>query len=245
MKFANKVAVIAMAGGEGVIGMAIAEEFHQHGAKIAVFGDSDELLNTLTQTLGGDILTFKGEVKNNQNLGDFYQQVKEKYDHIDILVVNAGIAKLKPFAEVDEMFFIEQFIVNAKGSFFCINLALPLLVDGGNVIVTSSVAATKGFAGSTVYGPSKAAVKALIRPLSVELAPRNIRVNAISPGPIDSVLEALQASEAEKMQIMQMVPLRRMGQSSEVAKLAMFLASDEAAYITGDDILIDGGLSQA
>jgi len=246
-KLQNKVAVIT--GGNSGIGLAIANSFNEEGAELALFGRNEKTLNQAASTIGNGTIVVQGDVTNLSDLDKLFDEVKSKYGKIDTLVVNAGGGKFVPIENVDEELFDEINDTNFKGAYFTIQKALPLLKEGSTVILVSSVANVKGIAGMTVYSASKAAVRSLARTLAAELAPKGIRVNSLSPGPIDTpIFNRLGIPEKDvdktKEQFSSMVPLQRLADASEIASVALFLASQDSSFVTGADIAADGGLAQ-
>lgn len=243
----NRVAVIT--GGNSGIGRSIATAFKEKGADVAIFGRNPETLRTTAEELGDDTLTVQGDVTNLEDLDRLFEAVGERFGRIDALIVNAGGANMRPFAETDEESFDYQVGTNFKGAFFTIQKALPLLKEGSSVIITSSAASSKGYPGLSVYGAAKAAVRSLARTLAAELAPLGIRVNVLSPGPIDTpIFDRLGIPAENKDEAIEsfrnLVPLGRIGQPDEIAKAVLFLASSEASYIVGADLAVDGGMAQ-
>ena len=241
--------VVVITGGNSGIGAAIAQDFAETGAKVVIFGRNGETLEATRERLGSDTLAVQGDVTRPADLDRLFAETKARFGRIDTLVVNAGIGKVRPFEEADEAHFDQTMDINVKGAYFTAQKALPLLADGGTITFISSVVNVKGFPGFSVYNASKAAVRSLVRTLAAELAPRNIRVNSLSPGPVetpifdrmglpeDGVDETVQA-------FVSMVPLQRIGRPEEIAATVAFLASDGAGFITGADIPVDGGLTQ-
>lgn len=238
----GKTAVIT--GGNSGIGLSIAQLFVDEGASVVVSGRNETTLASAGQQLGGASTTVKADVRN---LADLDAVVAAANGKIDVLVVNAGGAQVRPIEMVDEDTFDLQQETNFKGAFFTIQKALPYLGEGSSVIITSSVANVKGMPGMSVYGASKAAVRSLTRTLAAELAPKGIRVNTISPGPIETPIfnrvgiPEEHLDEARKG-FESMVPLGRFGQPEDIAEAALFLAN--ANYVTGIDLPVDGGLAQ-
>ncbi len=178
-----------------------------------------------------------------------YSFVKEKYGKIDVLYINHGIARFSPFTEVDESTFDEVMNVNVKGVFFNVQKAFPLLSSGASVILTTSIAASKGFAETAVYAASKAAVRNLARTLAAELLDKNIRVNALAPGSIDTpIFENMgmpsEAQKETKAFFESIIPMKRLGHADEIAAPAVFLASDESSFMTGFELVVDGGVTE-
>ena len=246
-KLPKKVAVIT--GGNSGIGLAIAKSFSKEGADLVLFGRNEASLNNAASEIGNGTITVQGDVTNLSDLDNLFDEVKSKHGKIDTLVVNAGGGKFMPIENVDEEHFDEISNTNFKGAYFTVQKALPLLKEGSTIILISSIANVKGIAGMTVYSATKAAVRSLARTLAAELAPRGIRVNSLSPGPIDTpIIYRLGIPEGDvdktKEQFTSMVPLQRMGDASEMASVALFLATNDSSYVTGADIAADGGLAQ-
>lgn len=246
MKLEKKVAVIT--GGNSGIGRAIAEEFKNEGASVVVLGRNQETLNETAQVLGDGHLAVQGDVSSLADLDRLFAQVKETYGRIDVLVANAGIAPTAPMDKVDEDFFDKLFDINVKGLFFTVQKALPLLSEGASVILNASSVTHRGMPGLSVYGATKAAVRYFARALGAELLPRGVRVNALSPGPIETPIFGRMGLPQEQLDemaagILQTVPMARFGKSEEMAKAALFLASDDSSYVVGLDLLADGGFA--
>ncbi len=246
-KLSNKVAVIT--GGNSGIGLAIAKEFTEQNANVVIFGRNQDTLDKAISEISNGTLAVQGDVRNTQDLDKLFQLVKDKYGKIDTLVVNAGGAKMAPIEYVTEELFDEINDINYKGAYFTVQKALPLMSTGSSVTLISSVANIKGFAGMSVYSASKAAVRSLARTFAAELAPRGIRINSLSPGPIDTPifnrigLPEEQIDDAKKSFASQ-VPMQRMARPEEMASVALFLASEDSSYVNGADIAADGGLAQ-
>lgn len=246
MKLENKVAVIT--GGNSGIGRAIAEEFANQGAKVVVFGRNQSTLDDTTKALGDGHLAVQGDVANLADLDHLFGQVKEHYGRVDVIVANAGIATPGPIDQVDEAFFDKTFNINVKGLFFTVQKALPLLSEGASIVFNASAVTYRGMPGLSLYGASKAAVRYLSRGLSAELLPRGIRVNTLSPGPIETPIYGRMGLpedqlEAMSQDILATVPMGRFGSAEEMAKAALFLASDDSSYVVGADLLADGGFA--
>lgn len=247
MKLAGKTAVIT--GGNSGIGLAAAKLFAQEGAQVAILGRDDKTLAACAQELGDQAVTYQTDVSSVSQIDDAAQQIAAKFGKIDVLFANAGIAEFAPMEAIDEAFFDKTFAINVKGLYFTTQKFAPLLRDQGAVLFTSSVVNEKGWMGTSVYSASKAAVRSLARTLAAELQPRNIRVNAISPGPIDTPIYGRLGMSQEAVQqmaddVLAKTPMHRFGAADEVARVALFLASDDASYITGSEVAVDGGLGQ-
>src|ERR1700741_2865396 len=183
-RLTGKVAVVT--GGNSGIGLATAKRFREDGARVAISGRDQKTLDQAVRTIGGDVLAVRADVSKLGDLDKFYKAVVEKFGKIDIIFANAGIAKFAPFSDSTEALFDETFDINVKGVFFTIQKALPLLNDGASIIINSSVVNETGAAGTSVYAATKAAVRSFARTLTTELVDRNIRVNVVSPGPIQT-----------------------------------------------------------
>ena len=246
-KLEGKVAVIT--GGSSGIGLATAKRFVDEGAHVVITGRREEELKKAAASIKTNVTTVVGDVSRLEDLDRLYAIVKEKHGHIDILFANAGGGTVAPLATATESHFDKIFDVNVKGLFFTVQKALPLFKDGGSIILTSSNANVLGVPAFTAYAASKAAVRSFARGWTMELKDRKIRVNSMSPGPIETqALEkaGLTAEQAEQAaaQFASQVPLGRRGKPEEVAAVVVFLASDESSYITGVDLAVDGGMAQ-
>lgn len=241
--------IIVITGGNSGIGAAIAQEFADGGARVVIFGRNADTLEATRDRLGGDTLAVRGDVTRAEDLDRLFAETKERFGRIDHLVVNAGIGKMRPVAEADEAHYDQTMDINVKGAFFTVQKALPLLSKGGTITITSSVVNVKGFAGLSVYNASKAAVRSLVRTLAAELAPQGIRVNSVSPGPIETpIFDRMDIPEDgvedTVSAFVSMVPLQRIGKPEEVAATVGFLTTPGAGFITGIDLPVDGGLTQ-
>jgi NAD(P)-dependent dehydrogenase (short-subunit alcohol dehydrogenase family) len=245
----GKVAVIT--GGTSGIGLATAQRFVDEGAYVFITGRRQSELDVAVNQIGKNVTGVQGDVSNLADLDRLYATVKEQKGRIDILFANAGVGELVPMGEISEAHFDKIFSVNVKGLLFTVQKALPLFQDGGggSIILTASVGGSKGNPASSVYGASKAAVRSFARTWTVDLRQRKIRVNAISPGPIDTTIfsTAVQTEEESKQvkaSLVASVPMGRMGTPDEIAKAATFLASDDSSFITGIELFVDGGRAQ-
>ena len=248
----GKIAVIT--GGNSGIGLATAQRFVQEGAFVFISGRRQDELDKAVKQIGKNVMGVRGDVSNLGDLDRLYETVKEQKGRIDILFANAGIFEFAPVGSITESHFDKIFNINVKGLLFTVQKALPLFQDGGSIILIASVAGSKGFEGSTVYSATKAAIRSFARSWTVDLKNRKIRVNAISPGLIETPMSAAAAStlataaalstEQVKTNIVSSVPLGRMGRPDEVAKAVAFLASDDSSYITGIELFVDGGQAQ-
>ena len=243
----GKVAVVT--GGNSGIGLATAIRFQEEGAKVAILGRSRKTLDEAVKTIGNGVVAVQGDVSNFADVDKLYAEVSQKLGKIDVLFVNAGVAKFVPFAETSESTYDEQFDINIKGAYFTIQKALPLLNDGASIILNTSVVDQKGTPGASAYAATKAALRSLARTTAAELAGRGIRVNTVAPGPIVTPILGRSGLPKEAVdefakQVIAQVPLKRFGQPEEVAGAVAFLASQDASYITGVEINVDGGLGQ-
>jgi NAD(P)-dependent dehydrogenase (short-subunit alcohol dehydrogenase family) len=243
-KLDGKIALIS--GGTTGIGAETAKLFQSEGATVIVTGSSERSADAARAALPGIevLVSNAGDVAATKDLVD---KVKAKHGRIDVLFVNAGIAKFAPIEMIDEAFYDSQFNVNVKGAFFLLKHAIPVIPNGGAIILTASVAgASGGLPGTTVYGSTKAALRSFGRTFAKELTPRNIRVNTISPGPIITpILDKGGLTPAQKESFVEgaktRIPLGRTGTVQEVAAAALYLAAD-ATYTTGAELFVDGGL---
>jgi NAD(P)-dependent dehydrogenase (short-subunit alcohol dehydrogenase family) len=246
-KFAGKIAVVT--GGSTGMGLATAKRFVQEGMDhVFITGRRKDSLDAAVAEIGKSVSGIQGDVANLSDLDRVYDTVKKHNRPIDILFANAGVAKLAPFGTVNEEFFDLHFDANVRGLFFFVQKGLPLMRDGGSIILNASIADIKGFPAMSVYSATKAAVRSFARTWTNDLRDRRIRVNVLSPGHIDTpIMESLQQGEAlEKMkkEMANNVPLGRMGDPDEIAKAVSFLASDEASYVAGAELYVDGGVAQ-
>lgn len=238
-----------MTGGSTGIGLATAKRFVQEGMEqVFITGRGKVALDAAATEIGKNVTAVQGDVSSLADLDRLYDTVKKRDLKIDIIVAIAGLAKLAPFDTVDEKFFDLHFDANVKGLFFSVQKGLPLMKDGGSVILTGPVADIKGFPAMSVYSARKAAVRSFARTWINDLRDRRIRVNVLSPGHIDTpILEDLQQGDAlvkMKKEMENSVPLGRLGDPDEVAKAVSFLASDEASYVSGAELYVDGGVAQ-
>jgi NAD(P)-dependent dehydrogenase (short-subunit alcohol dehydrogenase family) len=246
-RLAGKIAVIT--GGSTGMGLATAKRFVQEGADhVFITGRRKDALESAVADIGENVTGVPGDVATLSDLDRLYESVDGYGRKIDIVFANAGISQVAPFGTVEEKFYDLHFNANVKGLFFTVQKALPLLKDGASIILNASIATIKGFSGISVYSATKAAVRSFARTWTNELRERRIRVNAISPGHIDTpIFDSWQQGEALKQmkeELAKNVPLGRLGDPDEIAKAVTFLASDEASYIAGIELFVDGGVAQ-
>jgi len=239
-KLQGKVAVVT--GGTTGIGFATAKRFVDEGAYVFITGRRQKELDEAVKAIGSNVAGFRGDVSILQDLDRLYETVKAK-GKIDVLVANAGIGEFAPLASLTEEHFDKLFDLNVKGTLFTVQKALPLMNDGGSIILVGSVASVKGTASFGTYGATKAAVRNLVRTWTVELKDRRIRSNVLSPGPIRTPLVDQQPPEAIA-RLVATIPMGRIGEPDEVAKAAVFLASDDSSFVTGIELFVDGGRGQ-
>jgi NAD(P)-dependent dehydrogenase (short-subunit alcohol dehydrogenase family) len=239
----GKVAVVT--GGSSGIGLATAKRFQEEGAKVAISGRNRKTLDEAVKSIGNGIVALQADVSKLEDIDKLYAEVSKKLGKIDVLFVNAGVAKFAALAETSESLFDEQFDTNIKGAYFTIQKALPFLNDGSSIILNTSVAGSTGVEGASAYSATKAALRSLARTAAAELVGRGIRVNAVAPGPIVTpIFEKTGLPKEAFDRFAQMVPMKRFGQPEEVAGAVAFLASKDASYITGVEVNVDGGLGQ-
>ena len=247
-KLTNKVAVIT--GGNSGMGLATARLFVKEGAKVIVTARNEERLNDSANLQDEGIQVIKADVQNKEDLKDLFKVVADEYGKVDIVFANAGIGKVRPLEQVDDEHIDYIFNTNVKGVINTVQSALPYFNgNGGNVILNTSVSNVKGMPGLSVYAATKAAVRSLARSFSAELLPKGIRVNAISPGPIETpIFSKMDLSEEQQQEfannVVQMIPMGRPGKVEEIASAVLFLATDDSSYITGTELAVDGGMVQ-
>ncbi|HTD06026.1 glucose 1-dehydrogenase [Undibacterium sp.] len=245
-KLEGKVALIT--GGTSGIGLASAQDFAAQGATVFITGRRQPELDAAVALIGSNATGIRGDVASLDDLDRVFAEIKAKAGHLDVVFANAGGGDMVPLAAVTEEHFDRIFNANVKGTLFTVQKALPLLKDGGSIILTSSTTSVKGTENFSVYSASKAAVRNFARTWLLELKPRNIRVNAISPGPIHTPglagLVPVEHQEGLLAHLATLVPIGRLGQPSEIAKAATFLASDDSSFINGIELFVDGGTAQ-
>jgi NAD(P)-dependent dehydrogenase (short-subunit alcohol dehydrogenase family) len=247
MKLSNKIVLVT--GGTSGIGLEAAKLFRDEGATVIVVGQNPARLQSAASQLGGSVTVLRGDVSKPADIENIVKQIGEKFGRIDVLFANAGMGLASPLEAVTEDQIDTQFDVNFKGVFFSIQKAAPLLAKGGSIVVTTSFLNEVGVPGLSILSATKAAVRSLVRSLGAEFAPRGIRVNAVSPGPISTPFHGkLGLSEKQLNEtasaIEDQVPLHRFGEAGEIAKAALFLASNESSFMTGSELVVDGGITQ-
>jgi len=243
----GKIAVVT--GGNSGIGLATAQRFVEEGAYAFITGRRQTELETALKKIGKNVTGVQGDVSNLDDLDRLYDTVRQQKGRIDVLFANAGTGEFGPLGSITESNFDNTFGVNVKGVLFTVQKALPLFQDGGSIILNASTAGSKGIGGFSVYNATKAATRSFARSWTVDLKQRKIRVNAISPGPIDTpglrgLIQSQKEGEQLKNYLVSTVPQGRMGNPEEVAKAVSFLASDDSSFVTGIELFVDGGQAQ-
>jgi NAD(P)-dependent dehydrogenase (short-subunit alcohol dehydrogenase family) len=240
-KLQGKVAVIT--GGTTGIGFAAAKLFVEEGAYVFITGRRQKELDEAVKAIGDNVTGVQGDVSKLADLDRLYETVKAEGRRIDVVFANAGLGEFAALGSITEEHFDRLFNINVKGALFTVQKALPLLNDGGAIILTGSVASAKGTPGFWVYGATKAAIRNFVRAWTIELKDRRIRSNVLSPGPTETPLVDHQPPEAIA-RIVSTIPMGRMGSPEEIAKAALFLASDDSSFVTGIELFVDGGRAQ-
>ena len=240
-KLQGKVAVIT--GGTEGIGFAAAKLFVEEGAYVFITGRRQKQLDEAVRAIGDNVTGVQGDVSKLADLDRLYETVKAEGKRIDIVFANAGLGEFAALGAITEAHFDKLFDINVKGALFTVQKALPLMNDGGSIVLTGSVASLKGTAAFWVYGATKAAIRNFVRGWTVELKDRRIRSNVLSPGPTETPLVAHSPPEAIA-RIASTIPMGRMGTAEEIAKAALFLASDDSSFVTGIELFVDGGRGQ-
>ncbi len=243
----GKVAVVT--GGNSGIGLATAQRLQQEGARVAIAGRSKKTLDEAVKTIGNGVLAVQADVAKLGDVDKLFAEVSKKLGKIDVLFVNAGVAKFAPLADTPESVYDEQFDINAKGAYFTIQKAIPFLNDGASIILNTSVVDSLGSPNTSAYAATKAALRSFARTAAAELVGRGIRVNTVAPGPIVTPIFGRTGLPQEAIDdfakgVLTKVPMKRFGQPEEVAGAVAFLASQDASYITGVEINVDGGMGQ-
>jgi NAD(P)-dependent dehydrogenase (short-subunit alcohol dehydrogenase family) len=243
----GKIALVT--GGNSGIGLATAKQFVREGAYVFITGRRDAELAAAVAEIGRNVTGVQGDVSNLADLDRLFAQIKREKGQLDIVFANAGVVRYAPLGAVSEEFFDSIFDTNVKGLLFTVQKALPLLPNGASIILNASMVASKGLAAYSVYSATKAAVRSFARTWTTELKERRIRVNAVSPGSIDTpaardLLASSEVGEIRKKMIADSVPLGRFGTPDETAKAVVFLACDDSSYVAGTELFVDGGFAQ-
>jgi NAD(P)-dependent dehydrogenase (short-subunit alcohol dehydrogenase family) len=246
-KFQNKVVVVT--GGTSGIGLATAKAFAAEGASVFVTGRRQEALDAAVKAIGGRVTGIRGDMANLADIDRLYDAVQQQHAQIDVVFANAGGGDLAPLGAITEEQYQRTFDTNVKGVLFTVQKALPLLRDGGSVVLTSSTTSIKGTGAFSVYSATKAAVRNFARSWILDLKERRIRVNAVSPGltetaGLNELFGGGEQADATKDYLVGQIPAGRIGQPEEIAKAVLFLASDEASYVNGVELFVDGGQAQ-
>lgn len=244
-RFGDKIAVVT--GGNSGIGLAAARAIAREGARVAITGRSEATLSAAREELGRECLAIKADVSRVPEIAAAMEKIKAQFGRIDVLFVNAGIGKFVPFGEVTEEFFDETMDTNLRGAYFTVQKAIPLLPEGAAVVLNASINAHMGMPNSSVYAASKAAVVSLARTLSADLLSRGVRVNAVSPGPVETpIIDRMGLPEEQVRQtkewIRQQVPLGRFAHADEIAAAVLYLCSSESRFVVGTELVVDGGM---
>jgi NAD(P)-dependent dehydrogenase (short-subunit alcohol dehydrogenase family) len=236
-------------GGNSGIGLATAKAFVNEGAYVFITGRREAELAAAVTEIGRSVTGVQSDVSKLGDLDRLFAQIRREKGKLDIVFANAGIAKYARIGEITEQLYDSIFDINVKGLLFTVQKALPLLTDGASIILNASIVGSKGFAANSVYSATKAAVRSFARTLTTDLKDRRIRVNAVSPGPIDTpgLSELLGSGEVGQQRAKMLtgsVPLGRRGTPDEIAKAVVFLASDDSSFVTGIELFVDGGIAQ-
>jgi NAD(P)-dependent dehydrogenase (short-subunit alcohol dehydrogenase family) len=243
----GKVALVT--GGSSGIGLATANQFVNEGAYVFITGRRGAELATAVKEIARNVVGVKADVANVGDLDRLFAQIKREKGELDVVFANAGIAKYAPMGSITEDLYGSIFDINVKGVLFTVQKALPLMPDGAAIILNASIVASKGLPANSIYSASKAAVRSFARTWATDLKARRIRVNAISPGSVDTpglnnLLASSDVGEQRRKLILNAVPLGRFATPDEIAKAVVFLASDDASYVTGTELFVDGGFAQ-
>ena len=246
-KLEGKIALVT--GGSSGIGLATAKRFVDEGAHVFITGRRNDELAVAVKEIGKNVTGVQGDVSNHSDLDRLFGQIKRERGKLDILFANAGVARYALLGAITEELYDSTFDINVKGLLFTVQKALPLLPDGASIILNASIVGSKGLAMNSVYSATKAAIRSFARTWTTDLKDRRIRVNAISPGVIDTpglsdLLASSEVGEQRKKMISTVTPLGRLGTSDEIAKVVVFLASDDSSYVTGIELFVDGGFAQ-
>jgi NAD(P)-dependent dehydrogenase (short-subunit alcohol dehydrogenase family) len=248
MRLVNKVALVT--GGSAGLGLAIAQRFGREGAHVYITGRRQDALDAATASIEGRVTAVAADATVPGDLDDLIETIRRESGHLDVIVANAGSIERVNFGDVTEEHFDRTFDLNARGTLFTVQKSLPLMRAGGSIVLLGSVTAVKGLGGAGVYSATKAAVRSYARTWAAEFGDRGLRVNVLSPGPIDTDIIDGQAEyfgqdpAAVRAQMSTLVPMGRLGLPEEIANGALFLASDESSFMTGAELCIDGGMAQ-
>ena len=246
-KLEGKIALVT--GGNSGIGLATAKRFVDEGAYVFISGRRPKELDAAAKEIGRNVTGVQSDVSNLADLDRLFAQIKAEKGRLDIVFANAGVAKYAPLGKITEELFDSIFDINVKGLLFTVQKALPLLPDDACIILNASIVGSKGLAVNSVYSATKAAIRSFARTWTTDLKDRRIRVNAISPGSIDTpglsdLFASSEVGEQRKKMISTVTPLGRLGTPDEIAKAVVFLASDDSSYVTGIELFVDGGFAQ-
>ena len=244
-KLEGRIALIT--GGNSGIGLATAKRFVSEGAYVFITGRREKELAAAVKEIGNNITAVQGDVSNLADLDRLFDRIKREKNRLDIVFANAGFARQADLGQITEELYDTTFNINVKGVVFTVQKALPLMPDGASIILNASIVASKGLPANSVYSATKAALRSFARTWTTDLKHRRIRVNAVSPGVIDTpgLAELIASGGAGKERLgLNAVPLGRMGTPDEIAKAAVFLASDDSSYVTGAELFVDGGFAQ-
>ncbi|NBD31431.1 MAG: SDR family oxidoreductase [Cyanobacteria bacterium] len=243
----NKIALIT--GGTTGIGFETAKAYLSAGAKVAITGNNVERLDQAQALLGKNVTTYQANVLDLDQINSLVNSLQKDFGTVDIAFINAGVARLAPFLETDEATFDANMNTNFKGAYFTLQKLVPLLSEGASVIMNTSVNAQMGMKMSSSYAASKAALRSLVRVAASELAEKKIRVNAVSPGPVQTPIYSKMNFPQEMMEgfaasLQKQIPMGRFGNPEEIAQVALFLASDDSSFMTGEEVTVDGGWTE-
>jgi NAD(P)-dependent dehydrogenase (short-subunit alcohol dehydrogenase family) len=244
-KLAGKVALIT--GGNSGIGLATAKRFVAEGATVFITGRRQKELDSAVREIGDGVVAIQGDISNLADLDRMFATIRERSGHLDILFANAGVGEFVPLGQITEAHFDRIFDINVKGTVFTVQKALPMMGDGGAIVINGSMVSIKGMPAFSVYAATKAALRSFARTWSMDLKGRGIRINVVSPGTVITPgYNALGAAQVNQIieGVAATAPLGRVGTDDEIANAVLFLASDESSYMTGADLFVDGGAAQ-